>query len=697
MPSFKLGSSVIEPKTPVIAGSYTTITFTYTAGHPIDDTGYLKIVFRFAGDFGAPQFSDPSAPNFCIVRTSADCRIEPRWDVKGHIRPWGRALFLKVMGGFVNTGEQIEVVFGDRSSGSPGWQMQTFCEETFQFKTLVDPIATYQFNELPLSPVLQIIPGDSVRTVCIAPSQVQAGEPFAYFIKREDRWGNPTGIPEKKRHDGLSTPGVLTLTVVDKKTDLSFVSNPIVVLCEPSPLCRYWADIHGQSEETVGTNTIHDYFTFARDYGLLDIGGHQGNDFQITDDFWATINDTTRTFYEPGRFVTFPGYEWSGNTPLGGDRNVFYQDEGGLISRSCGDLAPEVKDTHSSTAEELFTFLKQQTDRTMFVVPHVGGRYADIRMHDPALEWNVEVHSAWGTFEWLVEDAFRMNYRVGICANSDGHKGRPGASYPGAGKFGSYGGLTCVLSDALDRKAVLSALRARHCYGTTGNRPIIEIRLTWPDGREAKMGDLVEDGAGIPELHVRVVGTGPIERIEIRNGLETMTTERPYGVVDLGRRIKVVWSGAEVRGRDRMVSWDGTLHIQDNMITQVQPVNFWNADQPLQQPDVNRLTWKSVTTGGVAGAIVTLGKLQDGLMEIDTVQKVVSCRIDEIGLKPLIWSCGGLRKQLAVYRLPDQPSSYEFEYDMPLTDLHKGDNPIYIKVTQEDGHMAWTSPVYIIQ
>ena len=28
---------------------------------------------------------------------------------------------------------------------------------------------------------------------------------------------------------------------------------------------------------------------------------------------------------EPGRFVTIPGYEWSGNTALGGDRNVFYE------------------------------------------------------------------------------------------------------------------------------------------------------------------------------------------------------------------------------------------------------------------------------------------------------------------------------------------------------------------------------------
>ena len=72
------------------------------------------------------------------------------------------------------------------------------------------------------------------------------------------------------------------------------------------------------------------------------------------------------------------------------------------------------------------------------VVAHVGGRYADIKYaHDGALETAVEVHSAWGTFEWLVRDAFEKGFRVGIVANSDGHKGRPGACYPGASFFGS--------------------------------------------------------------------------------------------------------------------------------------------------------------------------------------------------------------------------------------------------------------------
>ena len=80
-------------------------------------------------------------------------------------------------------------------------------------------------------------------------------------------------------------------------------------------------------------------------------------------------------------------------------------------------------------------------------------------MHDPEIELAVEVHSAWGTFEWLVDDALARGYRVGICANSDGHKGRPGASYPGAGKFGSLGGLTCLLARRLDRKNILEAIR----------------------------------------------------------------------------------------------------------------------------------------------------------------------------------------------------------------------------------------------
>ena len=98
---------------------------------------------------------------------------------------------------------------------------------------------------------------------------------------------------------------------------------------------------------------------------------------------------------------------------------------------------------------------------------HCGGRYADVKLaHDGRFEKSMEVHSSWGTFEWLVQDAFEMGYRVGIVANSDGHKGRPGASYPGASLFGAIGGLTCFLVPELSREAILECMRKRRHYGT---------------------------------------------------------------------------------------------------------------------------------------------------------------------------------------------------------------------------------------
>ncbi len=693
-----LGTAVVEPAQAVAAGSLVTLALTYTAGHPIDDTGCVKIAFRFASDCGVPQFDQPGHANYCRISTTADCRIEPRWDPKGHTRPWGRSIFLKVMGGFIDQGQQIRLVFGDTSAGSPGWQMQTFCEETFEFKTLVDPFATYEFKELPVSPTLRIVPGPPVRAVLIAPSQVRAGEPFTYHLKLEDRWGNPTGRPAPRAHAGFRREGVFRISAGDKRRGLSAVSNPIRVVDGGPRLRPFWADLHGQSEETIGTNTIEDYFTFARDFALVDVSAHQGNDFQVTDAFWSVINKTTRKFYKPGRFVTFPGYEWSGNTPLGGDRNVYFAAEGGRITRSCTDLLPGKASAFadSPTADALFANLKAQDGPPAFGFAHVGGRYAELGMHDPEIEVAVEVHSAWGTFEWLVREALRRGYRVGICANSDGHKGRPGASYPGAGKFGSLGGLTCLLARRLDRRSILDAIRSRRFYATTGHRPLVDLRVTTADRRQALMGDVLDAGPGTPVLHAALSGTGPIERVEVRNGLETVKVLRPYGPQELGARIKILWSGAEVRGRARMTAWDGSLQVKGNRILDAVPINFWNANSPLRQTGADRFAWKSVTTGGGAGLILTLADPLAGTLELKTSQRSVRLAVRSAGFTPRAWDCGGLDKKIEIRRLPDPPPHPDFTFELPLTELVPGDNPVYLCMVQEDGHMAWTSPVYLI-
>ena len=695
MDNYDLGQAIIQPNEPFVAGAFTTIRFTYTCGHPVDSSGYLKITFRQVSDIGRPQFDNPTAPNYCTVSTTGNCVIAPRWDPKGHVRPWSSALFLQIQGGYLNTGEQIMVVFGDTSGGSPGWRMQSNCVESFEFKTFVDPIATYQFKELPVSPSQRVIPGEPVRAVCLAPSQQPLNQPFSYHLKLEDRWGNPTKLPQKLNHPGFGVEGVRRLVVTDEGTGLTAVSNPIHIHATPPPHQPFWADFHGQSGETVGEGTIDHYFTFARDYALLDIAAHQGNDFQITDAFWHKINQIAHDFYQPGRFVTFPGYEWSGNTPLGGDRNVFFAFEGGEMSRSSTELVPgDTIYPNSPTVADLYRHLAKQQNPKPFMFAHVGGRYADISVHDPDLELAVEVHSAWGTFEWMLEEAFKRGYRVGICANSDGHKGRPGASYPGAGKFGSYGGLTCVLAAALDRESILEALYARRFYATTGNRLLVDLQVQIGDST-LMMGECAELKHETPHLRGRISGSAPIERVEVRNGMAVIAQQRPYGAANLGRRIKIIWRGAQERGRDRLVRWNGRLHLQNNAITAATPLNFWNADHPLEQPDDQHLAWQSVTTGGTAGVILTLAKADAGTLHIQTLQGNIEVDIAAIGLEPQIWQFGGLQKELLVYRLPDSQLTADFSFSLPLAELHTGDNPIYIHVVQEDEHRAWTSPVYL--
>ncbi|MBM3137430.1 MAG: DUF3604 domain-containing protein [Chloroflexi bacterium] len=699
MTQFDLGKAAITPNKLIVAGTFATITYTYTAGHPMDYAGYLKIAFRNMEDFGAPQFDDPQAPNYCSVSATGGSRIIPRWDNKGGVRPSNKALFLIIRDQYLDRGEQIQVVFGDTSGGSPGWRMPTFCIEKFEFKTYVDPIANYLFKELPDSPTLSIVAGPPVRAVCTAPFENLIGQPFEYFLRLEDCWGNPVGEPLSFTHQGWDKAGVHTVMGKDKVTGLRAESNPIEVRESDPALKKYWADFHGQSGETIGTNTIEDYFRFGRDLSHLDILGHQGNDFQVTDEFWAKVNETTGKFYEPGSFVTFPGYEWSANTPLGGDRNVYFASEGGTISRSSCDMLPDGKSqfADSMDAEALFEHLKNQKEPAGFCFAHVGGRYADLRFHEDDVEAAVEVHSAWGTFEWFLREALERGYRVGFVANSDGHKADPGAAYPGDSKFGSVGGLTCVLAEKLDRESVFQAIKARHFYATSGCRALLDLSLDMGNGQIAMMGDIVEQWEGDPVLHVRLVGSAPVERIDVFNGLKHIHTIRPYGEGDLGRRLKVLWNGARVRGQDRVVTWDGSITVKGNRIMDAVAINSWNPEHPLRKIDESTLAWESFTTGAAKGFIFTLNSAGNAQFKIDTKQVKAEFSIAEIGLEPKVWDLGFLEKTLQVYRLPDVLDRREVEFSLPVQGLKPGDNPIYIRAMQEDGFLIWSSPIYLVR
>ncbi|MCA9113956.1 MAG: DUF3604 domain-containing protein [Planctomycetaceae bacterium] len=696
-PEAELGTVKSSLRGRVTAGSWQTCSLTYTAGTAgIDDTGAIKLVLRYASDCGVPQFTDPAAPHYTTAVASNGVLLELRYDSKDHERPWGRTVRVRVRQGFLRQGETITLTLGDRSGGSPGWRMQTFVEDTFELRVLIDRYATCVYEQLARSPELRIVPGAPVRMVAVAPGLAAPGKTVAVRTRLEDEWGNPVGRPRTFRQEGFTEAGYQTAVVTDEETGLQAESNPVLVTSD-AEYGRYWADLHGQSEETIGTNTVEQYFQFARDRAFLDIASHQGNDFQITDAFWQHLQQVTRAMNRSGKFVAFPGWEWSGNTGLGGDRNVFFREEGGPIHRSSRALVrtEDSTDECAGTVEELFDRM-ETCGQDVMLAAHVGGRYADIARHREGLESAVEVHSAWGTFEWMLEDAFSRGYRVAVVANSDGHKGRPGASWPGASTFGSYGGLTCVLATQLDREAVWEAYRQRRVYATTGARIQLDVATTSGD----QMGSLIHCRAGEPpELAIRVCGTAPLERVEIRNGTRVLKTVRAYQKADLADRLKVLWQGAQVRGRGRAVSWDGGLKLKGNRIGGFTPVNFHNPEQPCRQTGAGELSWQSITTGGVAGVIVDLARGTAGTLEVETPLKRFRVETGKLSLTGRRYELGGVGLAISAYRLPASggPREMEFRFQPRLEDMHQGDNPLMVHVVQEDGHMAWSSPIYAVQ
>ncbi|KRP22507.1 MAG: DUF3604 domain-containing protein [Paracoccaceae bacterium] len=734
-----MGSARINVESPVTCGAWTTLELVYTAGHfGIDDLGGLKISFRSASDQTPPQFDQPKAPGYTTVTASNGARLNASYSKNSNIRPWGNTLHIKCLN-FLSEGDTITVRLGDKSGGSPGTRMQTFREYAHEYRVHVDAFATYDFVVLPpeRQPIIALLPGPVARHIAILPTLRQVGEDFALGLKAEDLWGNPTdadqadytlhssmpveGLPKRismiKAIDGVlrleglrvKHEGDLRVEMLNDAGQCVARSNSLRLqdVCDTR---HYWSDMHGQSGETVGTNTARQYFAFGRDKALIDICGHQGNDFQITDSFWADLNQLTAEFDEPGRFLAVPGYEWSGNTSVGGDHNVWYRTEGRPIYRAHRALVMEdsTDENVCLDAKELFARLK---DEDALVVAHVGGRYADISFaHDAKLEPSVEVHSAWGTFDWIFEDARKAGYRVGIVAASDGHKGRVGASYPGAGKFGSLGGLTCHLMSSLDRDSLFSAFRRRRHYATTGCRPFIDVRVPYLKDAMCRVSDTESESVSTALIGdiltckndeaiftFDIAAQSGIERIDIKDGLTHLKRIQPESEArKIGSRLRIQCEGAEYRGRGRLVNWDVEVKSDGPAIRKAAPINFWNSDNTVFQ-DSHSVRWKNVTTGGFHAVDIWLEDATTGVLTVLVNGTEIAVDLRTLGTDDLIHDFGGLQKAIRLFRLPDTPlaNTYNDSLSVPLT--HGEERCLFLRVTFEDGHVAWTSPIYLLR
>ena len=85
-----------------------------------------------------------------------------------------------------------------------------------------------------------------------------------------------------------------------------------------------------------------------------------------------------------------------------------------------------------------------------------------------------------------------------------------------------------------------------------------------------------------------------------------------------------------------------------------------------------------------------------GLLDLET--NIVSGRVDLAALAgdTITFDGGGLDRRLSVYRLPEADWSHRFACEHVVARTGSADLPVYVRVTQADGHQAWSSPIYLI-
>jgi len=324
----------------------------------------------------------------------------------------------------------------------------------------------------------------------------------------------------------------------------SATSNPL--LCDADAPRVRWGDLHGHSQLTDGTGTPDDYYTYAREVAMLDFCAltdhdHWGMRFvDAHEEVWERLQDVTNAHNDPGTFVTLVGYEWT--SWIHGHRHVL----------SFTDSAPLFSSIATETDDPAELWAALRGTESMTLAHHSAGGPIATNWDfppDPTLEPVTEVMSVHGSSEAMdspsqiysplsgnfVRDALDKGYELGFLASGDSHDGHPGLPHisPYYGyRFGSEsaparvgtGGLAAVFTEDLSRAALLTALRARATYATSGPRILLDASLG-----SRRMGTRVPPTDGEARLVLELHAAAPLEAVELVRSGEVLTSHAPEG------------------------------------------------------------------------------------------------------------------------------------------------------------------------
>lgn len=476
-------------------------------------------------------------------------------------------IHLKLVRGSLGSGEQVKLVLGDTSRGSPGWKIPDG-EADVDFILYVDQDASGRYRMVSSYATLEVCGGQMASLDVVAPSTPTLQKSFTVVVKALDKDGflsmlydgNLSFLPQEgiefatgdytfspldrgvaEIQARVTAPGTYRIHVRDNATGKIYTSNPILV--NPSAeKYIYWGDLHQHTTLGKDANRTPQYvyernrridrFDFAS-ISIHDLFDYWG--LPPSPEEWEYLVDLNEQYYVPGEFVTINGYEWTDY--YHGHRNIYYAPDESPILVSYRDAA---------TPAELQQVLG---NRRYLVIPHhTAWRlfYASVPYNWGSRDWEqlrlVEIFSKHGNSDYFdapfpihhditpfftylygekshrayentgsyVREALSRGYRLGFIAGGDSHWARGSKAFGARITKDYQPGLQAVYSTNLTRESIFEAMWQRNTYATTGARIIVDFRIN-----NCLMGSEIYSNESNVMIFCSVKATAPLKCVEI--------------------------------------------------------------------------------------------------------------------------------------------------------------------------------------
>jgi hypothetical protein len=486
----------------------------------------------------------------------------------------------------------------------------------------------------------------------------------------------------------------------------------------------YWGDIHNHNEIGYGKGSLErsfdiaenslDFYAFTPHTWWPDLPDndeavkqHHLNGFKKVKDNWNKIKQTVRDRYREGEFVTLLAWEW--HSLAWGDYCVYFP----------------VDDDQFYYAANLDELKAYAREHKAFIIPHhvayrKGWRGVDWNEFDENYSPVVEIFSEHGnSFEadthcgmyshsmggvdttQTALHNLKHGQRFGFIACTDDHYGYPAG-------FGH--GITAVICEKLDRKSLFNAINNRHTYAATGDRIKLDFNLN-----EGMMGDFVRC-ADSAKINFAVEGRGKLQSVEVYKNGELFV---PYSILDFADQpahperhlIKIEWGWDMIASKeitkwkiqlscDNGVSEDmvpafcgGSASVSEmNLINKIDDCNWAISSYTSRKNAIPVNSVSFFLNGGMNAQIHldieveyenSIFKQHMSLTKADLLDKDVYKAVFDRFSSP----------KIKIHALIPS-NEYAFNGELSDDTVRAGDF-YFLKVMQQNGQMAWCSPVWI--